>query len=60
MVCDAMVQCRRDMLWQRMLINTNMGEESALRRRHKSGWLDSDNINDPVSYKIIISYNLNL
>ena len=48
MVENAITQCRRDLLWQRMLITTNMAEEEG-RRKRRSERVDPDQEKDTVS-----------
>ena len=47
MVENATTQCRRDLLWQRMLITTNMAEEEG-RRKRRSERIDPDQEKDTV------------
>ena len=51
MVDVAMAQCRRDILWNRMLLG-DMAEEGGGgggRRKHRSGWTEPEEPKDPVS-----------
>ncbi len=52
MVESAISQCRRDLLWQRMLLTTNMAEEEG-RRKRRSERVDPDQEKDPVSFNDI-------
>ena len=52
MVEVAMAQCRRDILWNRMLLG-DMAEEGT-RRKHRSGWTEPEEPKDPVSARICV------
>ena len=51
MVENAITQCRRDLLWQRMLITTNMAEEEG-RRKRRSERVDPDQEKDTVCTRL--------
>ena len=53
MVENAITQCRRDLLWQRMLITTNMAEEEG-RRKRRSERVDPDQEKDTVNTRLHI------
>ena len=59
MVESAISQCRRDLLWQRMLLTTNMAEEEG-RRKRRSERVDPDQEKDPVSFNDKISIFVHL
>ncbi len=55
MIESAISQCRRDLLWQRMLLTTNMAEEEG-RRKRRSERVDPDQEKDPVSVSDVFVY----
>lgn len=57
MVENAIAQCRRDLLWQRMLITTNMAEEEG-RRKRRSEKIDPDQEKDTVRLLLCASHYL--
>ena len=44
MVDSAMLQCRRDLLWQRMLLSQAVGEEEGRRKRRSERQGDADDL----------------
>ncbi len=46
-----MSQCRRDLLWQRMLLPPTIAEEEGRRKRRSERQGDFDEARDPVSQR---------
>ena len=51
-VARTMTHCRRDALWQRMILG-DMAEEEGRRKRHKTGDVE---LRDPVSNIVLILF----